>query len=49
MYEIEELDGFLAKTGLKTLVAETMTYGNRNRLFMIAKKIGLSRDSFNAT
>lgn len=43
VYEIEELGVLFGRTGLQTLVAETMTYGGRKRIFMLAKKTRLSR------
>lgn len=38
MHELEELAGLLVATGFAVIVAETMTYGGRKRLFIIAKK-----------
>jgi ubiquinone/menaquinone biosynthesis C-methylase UbiE len=39
MYKKDELVNYLKKAGFETLVAEIFTYGGRNRLFIISKKI----------
>ena len=39
MYDKKELEGYLEEAGFKILSAEIFSYGGRNRVFIIAKKI----------
>lgn len=39
MYRKEELEGYLEKAGFKTLFSEIFSYGGRDRIYIISKKI----------
>lgn len=46
MYEKEELEDYLKKAGYETLLSEIFSYGGKNRIFMISKKINFKSRVF---